>query len=88
MEGPTELQLDLFRAVEDVHELTAAIVVLFFSGDGGWNLGLNFDFGALPDDKAQRAAMKATLKGSLIAWDPVAGKARWTVALPVFWNAK
>ena len=55
--------------------------------DGGWNLGLNYDFGALPDDKAQRAAMKATLKGSLIAWDPVAGKARWTVPLPVFWNA-
>jgi PQQ-dependent dehydrogenase (methanol/ethanol family) len=55
--------------------------------DGDWNLGLNYDFGALPDDKAQRAAMKATLKGSLIAWDPVAGKARWTVALPTFWNA-
>jgi len=54
--------------------------------DGGWNLGLNYDFGALPDDKAQRAAMKATLKGSLIAWDPVAGKARWTAPLPVFWN--
>ncbi len=31
--------------------------------------------------------MKATLKGSLIAWDPVAGKARWTVPLPMFWNA-
>jgi len=55
--------------------------------DGGWNLGLNYDFGGLPDDKAQRAAMKATLKGSLVAWDPVAGKARWIVPLPVFWNA-
>jgi quinohemoprotein ethanol dehydrogenase len=55
--------------------------------EGGWNLGLNYDFGALPDDKAQRAALKAALKGSLIAWDPVAQKARWTVNLPVFWNA-
>ncbi|HVN00845.1 MAG TPA: PQQ-dependent dehydrogenase, methanol/ethanol family [Caulobacteraceae bacterium] len=55
--------------------------------DGAWNLGLNFDFGALPDSKAQRAAMKASLKGMLVAWDPVAGKARWTVDLPVFWNA-
>jgi quinohemoprotein ethanol dehydrogenase len=55
--------------------------------DGGWNLGLNYDFGALPDDKAQRAALKAALKGSLIAWDPVARKPRWTVNLPVFWNA-
>jgi PQQ-dependent dehydrogenase (methanol/ethanol family) len=55
--------------------------------DGSWNLGLNFDFGGLPDDKAARAAMKASLKGMLVAWDPVAGKARWTVDLPVFWNA-
>jgi len=55
--------------------------------DGGWNLGLNFDFSALPDDRATRAAMKATLKGMLVAWDPVAGKARWSNDLPVFWNA-
>ncbi|HZZ87192.1 MAG TPA: PQQ-dependent dehydrogenase, methanol/ethanol family [Caulobacteraceae bacterium] len=55
--------------------------------EGAWNLGLNYDFGGLPDDKAQFAAMKASLKGMLVAWDPVAGKARWTVNLPVFWNA-
>ena len=55
--------------------------------DGGWNLGLNYDFGALPDDKAQRAAMKASLKGMLVAYDPVAGQTRWSVDLPTFWNA-
>ena len=55
--------------------------------DGGWNLGLNYDFGTLPTDKAQRAALKAAMKGFLVAWDPVAGKARWQVPLPVFWNA-
>jgi PQQ-dependent dehydrogenase (methanol/ethanol family) len=55
--------------------------------DGAWNVGLNFDFNSLPDDKAQRAAIKASLKGLLVAWDPVAGRARWTVNLPVFWNA-
>jgi quinohemoprotein ethanol dehydrogenase len=55
--------------------------------EGGWNLGLNYDFGALPDDKAQRAAMKASLKGMMVAYDPVAGKVRWTVDHPTFWNA-
>ncbi|HUO11671.1 MAG TPA: PQQ-dependent dehydrogenase, methanol/ethanol family, partial [Caulobacteraceae bacterium] len=55
--------------------------------DGGWNLGLNYDFSALPDDKAQRAAMKASLKGMLVAYDPVAGQTRWSVDLPTFWNA-
>jgi quinohemoprotein ethanol dehydrogenase len=55
--------------------------------EGDWNVGLNFDFSALPDDKAKRAAMKATLRGSLIAWDPIAGKAQWTVEQPVWWNA-
>lgn len=32
--GPTPQQIDLFRAVEDVHELTGAIVVLLTDADG------------------------------------------------------
>ena len=32
--GPTAQQIDLFRAVEDVHELTGAILVLLTDGDG------------------------------------------------------
>jgi hypothetical protein len=32
--APTVLQLDLFRAVEDVHELTSAHVVLLTDADG------------------------------------------------------
>jgi len=32
--GPTMQQLDLFRAVEDVHELTGAIVVILTDADG------------------------------------------------------
>ena len=31
---PTDQQIDLFRAVEDVHELTGAIVVLLTDRDG------------------------------------------------------
>jgi hypothetical protein len=32
--GPTAQQIDLFRAVEDVHEMTEAIVVLLTDSDG------------------------------------------------------
>ncbi len=54
---------------------------------GAWNLGLDMALWALPDDKAQLAAVKATLKGELIAWDPVKQEARWSVQHPHFWNA-
>ncbi len=55
--------------------------------EGAWNLGLDTAIWALPDDKAQRQAMKAMLKGELIAWDPIKQEARWTVQYPNFWNA-
>jgi PQQ-dependent dehydrogenase (methanol/ethanol family) len=55
--------------------------------EGAWNLGLDMALWALPDDKAQLAAVKATLKGELIAWDPVRQEARWSVQHPHFWNA-
>lgn len=32
---PSSLQIELFRAVEDVHEMTGAIVVLLVDEDGG-----------------------------------------------------
>ena len=34
MDGPTAQQIDLFRAVEDIHELTGAIVILLTDRDG------------------------------------------------------
>jgi PQQ-dependent dehydrogenase (methanol/ethanol family) len=55
--------------------------------DGGWNTAINFNLGDLPNDEAQRAALKSMLRGRLVAWDPVARKARWSVELPSFWNA-
>jgi len=55
--------------------------------EGAWNLGLDMALWALPDDKAQQDAIKALLKGELIAWDPVKQEARWTVSHPHFWNA-
>ena len=48
-------------------------------GTTGFQLGLEFSGGGLPADKAIRAAARATLTGELVAWDPVAGKARWKV---------
>ncbi len=54
---------------------------------GAWNLGGDLLANALPGDKAQRAGLKAMFKGQLVAWDPVAQKARWTVEHPYFWNA-
>jgi mono/diheme cytochrome c family protein len=55
--------------------------------DGAWNTAINFNLGDLPNDEAQRVALKAMLRGRLVAWDPVARKPRWSVELPSFWNA-
>ncbi|MDB5480429.1 MAG: PQQ-dependent dehydrogenase, methanol/ethanol family [Caulobacteraceae bacterium] len=41
---------------------------------------------ALPDEKAQRAAIKASLKGELLAWDPVKQEARWSTPHEYYWN--
>jgi len=54
---------------------------------GAWNTATDFLAAALPTDKAQLAAAKAMTKGALVAWDPVAQKARWTVEHPYFWNS-
>jgi quinohemoprotein ethanol dehydrogenase len=45
----------------------------------GFQTGLDNDLVAMPADPAARAAAAAGTTGSLIAWDPVAQKARWTV---------
>jgi quinohemoprotein ethanol dehydrogenase len=39
-----------------------------------------------PDDRAERAARQAAVKGELVAWDPVAQKERWVVRHAYFWN--
>ena len=55
--------------------------------DGAWNIAVDPDVNGLPDGAAQRTALKAMLKGKLIAWDPAKQEARWTVDHPYFWNA-
>ncbi len=52
-----------------------------------WNTGVDFAAGLdveLPPGIAK--ALRATLKGRLIAWDPVAQEARWTVEHNNAWN--
>lgn len=51
----------------------------------GFNVGFDFA-GNLPPDGGFRQQAAGTLKGRLVAWDPVAQKARWTVEHPGPWN--
>ncbi len=45
----------------------------------GFQTGMNIGPLASPADPAVRQAIMASTKGSLVAWDPIAGKPRWTV---------
>ncbi len=52
----------------------------------GFNVGLDLSTGAMPADAAIRASFVKSTTGELIAWDPVAKKARWKITLPAPWN--
>ena len=58
---------------------------------GRWNTGVSFldppPMPGLPADMdARRAALHAMIRGKLVAWDPVAQKARWEVQRDWPWN--
>ena len=50
------------------------------------NLGLDLENSEYPEDPAVLDQIKASTYGELIAWDPIAKKARWTVRHPYFLN--
>ncbi len=50
------------------------------------NLGVDLAKASMPADKAIVSAVKAGLKGRIVAWDPVRRKAAWTVELGGPWN--
>ncbi|MFZ5618800.1 MAG: PQQ-dependent dehydrogenase, methanol/ethanol family [Pseudomonadota bacterium] len=52
----------------------------------GWNTGADFTLGTLPDDEATAKALRAMLKGRLLAWDPVKQEPRWSVEHFGPWN--
>lgn len=58
--GPTAAQIDLFRAVEDVHEMTGAIVVLLTDADG-------VAIAVAGDEDELPAALRAVLGGKQLA---------------------
>lgn len=45
--------------------------------DGYWNTGVDLMPSKLPDDEATRSAVLDTMRGLIVAWDPVAGEPRW-----------
>ena len=52
----------------------------------GWNTGIDDLVAAMPEDEAQRRAIKASLKGRLLAWDPVRQQVKWQVEHANIWN--
>jgi PQQ-dependent dehydrogenase (methanol/ethanol family) len=52
----------------------------------GFNVGFNLGAGDLPPDLGIRREIYGTVKGKLMAWDPVAQEARWEVEFPGPWN--
>ena len=53
---------------------------------GVGNVGTHGVIGGLPDDQAERDAMRALIKGRLVAWDPVKQKEAWRVEHAGSWN--
>jgi quinohemoprotein ethanol dehydrogenase len=53
---------------------------------GVWNVGVDVLIAGLPDDEASLKAIRASLKGRLIAWDPVTQTEKWSVAYSGPWN--
>ncbi|WP_170005643.1 PQQ-dependent dehydrogenase, methanol/ethanol family [Pseudopontixanthobacter vadosimaris] len=52
----------------------------------GFNIGFDMGAGDLPADEGFRREVAGTINGKLIAWDPVARRARWIVEYPGPWN--
>lgn len=52
----------------------------------GFNVGLDLGATEMPADAKVRAQAVAATTGELIAWDPVAQKARWKITYPGAWN--
>jgi len=52
----------------------------------GWNTGVDFNAGSLPDDPRAVAGIKSGLKGELVAWDVPGQRALWSVGLDKPWD--
>ncbi|MEM9397892.1 MAG: PQQ-dependent dehydrogenase, methanol/ethanol family [Pseudomonadota bacterium] len=54
--------------------------------EGFWNTGLDLMPSAMPDDQPTVDAILSTVRGLIVAWDPVAGKPRWELEHAGPWN--
>lgn len=53
---------------------------------GYWNTGTDNLVASMPDDPTIRAAVLATVKGAIVAWDPIKGEPRWRIDHAGPWN--
>ncbi|MCF8506413.1 MAG: PQQ-dependent dehydrogenase, methanol/ethanol family [Caulobacter sp.] len=53
---------------------------------GVWNIGVDSLIAGMPDDQAGIKAIRASLKGRLIAWDPISQTEKWSVPHGGPWN--
>jgi mono/diheme cytochrome c family protein len=53
----------------------------------GWNTGVDFNAGSLPEDPQAIAGIQTQLKGRLVAWDPVQQRESWHVPYDQPWNS-
>ncbi len=53
---------------------------------GQWNTATDTKLNSLPPDPKARAAMRNSMRGELIAWDPVAGREAWRAVHKGPWN--
>ena len=86
---PMAFNPDEGLALIPAHEIPSTYVkdILFESKPSAWNTGSDFSAGLPPiGSPAVAAFLKSTLKGRLIAWDPVARAPRWTVEHDNAWN--
>ncbi|HMA00371.1 MAG TPA: PQQ-dependent dehydrogenase, methanol/ethanol family [Steroidobacteraceae bacterium] len=54
--------------------------------DLAWNTGVDFDAGSLPQVPKIKAQILGSLKGHLVAWDPIVNKEVWRAELGHPWN--
>ncbi|MGQ0697862.1 MAG: PQQ-dependent dehydrogenase, methanol/ethanol family [Panacagrimonas sp.] len=74
----------VYIPAQDVRSMLAPHKELGFDNrEGVWNIGVDMP---LPEDPKVVAEIAASLKGSLLAWDPVAQKQVWSQPYSNVWN--
>lgn len=81
-----ETGLVYFAATDMPFGYTALTPDAFTVNPKGWNTGEDPSKFSMPEDPKIRAQIRSVMKAKLVAWDPVAGKERWSVPMDTVWN--